>query len=144
MALSIFAGAGVVGSLIGGSMADRIGLRRVIFMGFLGLTLFLPLLLIVDHPRVAALLLVPVSLSMYFTYSPTIVLGQSYLPARVGFSSGVTLGLSFAIGGAAVPLLGSIADAHGLPYAMASIAVLPMIVLAIALTLPQPVGDVRP
>ncbi len=48
------------------------------------------------------------------TFAVTIVMGQEYLPGRLGVSSGVTIGLSIGLGGVGAPLLGLLADAHGL------------------------------
>jgi len=42
------------------------------------------------------------------------VLGQTYLAKNIGFASGVTLGLSFSVGGLFVPILGKLADATSL------------------------------
>jgi FSR family fosmidomycin resistance protein-like MFS transporter len=47
-----------------------------------------------------------------------VVLGQSYLAKNIGFASGVTLGLSFSVGGIVVPSLGWFADSYGLPAVM--------------------------
>ncbi len=137
MALTIFAGSGILGNLLGGSLADRIGQKKVILLGFLGLTLFLPILIFVDNVQVATLLLIPIGLMLYGTYSPSIVLGQSYLPNRVGLSSGVTLGVAVAIGGGAAPFIGKIADLHGAWFSLASIAFLPIFFSLIALSLPN-------
>ena len=137
MALTLFAGSGILGNLLGGSLADRIGQKKVVLIGFIGLTLLLPLLISTDYVFIATLLLIPIGLMQSATYSPTIVLGQSYLPNRVGFSSGVTLGVAFAIGGGAVPIIGKIADIYGIWYAMASVACMPVLTAAISLTLPE-------
>lgn len=79
----------------------------------------------------------PIGLVLYGTYSPSIVLGQNYLPNRVGFSSGVTLGVAVAIGGGAAPIIGRIADLYGIWFSLASIAFLPIVFFAIALSLPS-------
>jgi FSR family fosmidomycin resistance protein-like MFS transporter len=70
------------------------------------------------------------------TYSPTIVMGQTYLPNHVGLASGITLGVAFSIGGMAAPLLGTVADHHGIWYALASLAFIPILVTGTAWTLP--------
>lgn len=137
MALTIFAGSGILGNLLGGSLADRIGQKKVILLGCFGLTLFLPMLILFKNVQIATLLLVPIGLMLNTTYSPTIVLGQNYLPNRVGLSSGVTLGVAVAIGGGAAPIIGKIADIYGIWYSLASIAFLPIFISAIALSLPS-------
>ena len=48
------------------------------------------------------------------TFAVTIVMGQEYLPGRLGVSAGVTIGLSIGLGGVGAPLLGLLAEAHGL------------------------------
>ncbi|RZB31558.1 MAG: MFS transporter, FSR family, fosmidomycin resistance protein [Desulfobacteraceae bacterium Eth-SRB2] len=136
MALTVFAGSGILGNLMGGSLADRLGQKKVMLLGFFGLTLFLPLLIFVNNVQTATLLLIPIGLMLYATYSPTIVLGQNYLPNRVGLSSGVTLGVAVAIGGGAALIIGRIADLYGIWFALASIAFLPIFTSAIALSLP--------
>lgn len=137
MALTIFAGAGIIGNLLGGGLADRIGQKKVMLLGYFGLTIFLPILIFVNNVQMATLLLIPIGLVLYGTYSPSIVLGQNYLPNRVGFSSGVTLGVAVAIGGGAAPIIGRIADLHGIWFSLASIAFLPIVFFAIALSLPS-------
>ena len=136
MALTIFAGSGILGNLLGGSLADRLGQRKIMLLGFLGLTLFLPMLALAKSAGIATLVLIPIGLTLYASYSPTIVLGQSYLPNRIGLSSGVTLGVAVAIGGGAAPVIGKIADLYGIWFALVSISCLPIFTSAIAFSLP--------
>ena len=75
---------------------------------------------------------------LYGTYSPSIILGQNYLPNRVGLSSGITLGVAVAIGGGAAPIIGKIADLYGIWFSLASVAFLPIFFCAIVLSLPTP------
>ena len=138
MALTIFAGAGILGNLLGGTLADRIGQKKVLWLGFLGLSLFLPILIFVKTVQIATLLLIPIGLMLFGTYSPAIILGQSYLPNRVGLSSGITLGVAVAIGGGAAPIIGKLADLYGIWYSLASIAFLPLLFTAIVIRLPDP------
>src|SRR5207244_10092268 len=70
------------------------------------------------------------------TFAVTIVMGQEYLPGRLGVSSGVTIGLSIGLGGVGAPLLGLLADAEGLRSVFELIAVLPLAALALTLALP--------
>ena len=118
-------------------MADRIGQKKVVLLGFFGLTLLLPVLILTNSAQIATLLLIPIGVTLFATYSPTIVLGQNYLPNRVGLSSGVTLGVAVAIGGGAAPIIGRIADIYSIWFALASIAFLQIVFAAIALSLPN-------
>jgi FSR family fosmidomycin resistance protein-like MFS transporter len=138
MALTIFAGSGILGNLLGGNLADRFGQKKIILIGFFSLTLLLPILVWVHNPHLATFLLVPIGLTLYATYSPTVVLGQNYLPNHIGLSSGVTLGIAVAIGGGATPIIGRIADLYGIWFALAVVACLPVLTSAIALTLSDP------
>ncbi len=138
MALTIFAGSGIFGNLVGGHLADRIGKKMVILLGFLSLTILLPIFVLVTNVSLATFLLAPMGFMLFATYSPTIVLGQSYLPNRIGLSSGVTLGLAVAIGGGAAPFIGRIADLYGVWTALASVSCLPVFILLFALSLPEP------
>ena len=136
MALTIFAGSGIIGNLIGGSLADRIGQKKVMLLGLSSLTILLPIFIMVKNVQMATFLLAPIGIMLFATYSPTVVLGQSYLPNRIGLSSGVTLGLAVAIGGGAAPFIGKIADLYGVWFAFGSIACLPVFPLLLALSLP--------
>ena len=71
------------------------------------------------------------------TFAVTIVMGQEYLPGRLGVAAGVTIGLSIGLGGVGAPLLGLLADAHGLRAVFETIAVLPLLALALTLALPR-------
>jgi FSR family fosmidomycin resistance protein-like MFS transporter len=77
------------------------------------------------------------------TFAVTIVMGQEYLPGRIGMSAGVTIGLSIGLGGVGAPLLGLLADAHGLRAVFEVIAGVPLLALLLALALPAgaPRGD---
>ncbi len=137
MALTVFSGSGIIGNLLGGGLADHMGQKKVVLIGFFGLMLFLPLFVMVKNVQVATLLLIPIGLALFGTYSPAIVMGQNYLPGRVGLSSGITLGVAVAIGGAAAPIIGKLADLYGMRFALTAIAFLPVLFLAIALSLPR-------
>jgi FSR family fosmidomycin resistance protein-like MFS transporter len=64
-------------------------------------------------------------------------MGQELLPGRIGVSAGVTIGLSIGLGGVGAPLLGLIADAHGLRAVFETIAALPVLALIVTLALPR-------
>jgi FSR family fosmidomycin resistance protein-like MFS transporter len=70
------------------------------------------------------------------TFAVTIVMGQEFLPGRLGVASGVTIGLSVGMGGIAAPLLGILADTEGLRAVFELIVVFPVAALALSLLLP--------
>ena len=135
-ALIVFLAGGAVGTLVGGRIADRVGRRPVLLCS---LTVATPLvLLFLSAPASLALpLLFVTGASVISSFSVTVVMGQEYLPNRIGIASGVTLGLAIGIGGLSAPLLGLLADAHGLETALLVASVLPVIGVAAAFTLPR-------
>jgi MFS transporter, FSR family, fosmidomycin resistance protein len=124
----VFLGTSIFGTLLGGLLADRFGRRAVIRIGFVGATVFLAIFLRMQDRGAALALLVPLALFMFMPTSVLVVLGQEYLPHRVGMASGVTLGLAVSVGGMCAPLLGSLGDAYGMDRVLALL----LAVLAIA------------
>jgi FSR family fosmidomycin resistance protein-like MFS transporter len=135
-ALTIMLAGGALGTLVGGRLADRIG-RRPVLLG--SMCLLPPLILAFSLARGPAAVIVVgvVGAVTISTFSVTVVIGQELLPSRIGIASGVTLGLSIGLGGFAAPLLGLLADAHGLPTTMHVIALIPLLAIVPTLTLPR-------
>jgi FSR family fosmidomycin resistance protein-like MFS transporter len=138
MALTVFALSSVIGNLLGGRLADRFGHTRIVTGGLFALIPIAPALLAVTSEPAAFVLLALIGGTLSTTYSPLIILGQKYLPNRVGLSSGVTLGIAVSIGGVATPLVGQVADHYGLWAALAALALTPIPAACLALTLPHP------
>ena len=136
-ALALLLGTGVLATIVGGRLADRHG-RRVVVLGALGL--LAPLLLVLSRAhdaRLATALLVPIGFALYLPFSVLVVMGQEYLPNRVGTASGLTLGLGVTAGGIAAPLLGRLADHYGVAAPLLLVSALPLLALAATLTLPD-------
>ena len=127
---------GIVGNLIGGKAADHFGLKRVILIAYGLLSLLIPIFAWAGSAWVALALLVPIGFCVFASYSPTIVLGQYYLPTRIGFSSGITIGVAVAIGGGVAPILGKIADINGVWTSIAMLCFISPAMLLMSLTLP--------
>jgi FSR family fosmidomycin resistance protein-like MFS transporter len=137
-ALSIMFGAGVFGTYWGGRLADTYGHRRTVLIGYAALIPLMVLFVAVRDVAISTMLLVPIGIVLLSTYSPLVVMGQKFLPNRVGFASGITLGVAVSVGGVVAPMLGSVADHHGLPAAIASLSVLPVLAVFLALMIPRP------
>jgi FSR family fosmidomycin resistance protein-like MFS transporter len=126
---------GAAGTLVGGPAADRYGRRHVLLAS---MTLVAPLvaLMLALSPVAAAALLVFIGATTVSTFSVTVVMGQEYLPSRIGIASGVTLGLSIGLGGVGAALLGLLADAAGLHAVLWTVAAMPLLAIPLVLTLP--------
>jgi FSR family fosmidomycin resistance protein-like MFS transporter len=136
-ALTVMLFAGVAGTLAGGWLADRFGRRVVVFASMVGLLPLLLAFVIASRPGLALAILVPIGVALSLPFSVMTVLGQEYLPGRVGTASGVTIGLAVTLGGLVAPLLGRFADVHGLRAAVWTIVFVPVFGAAAALTLPR-------
>ena len=135
-ALSVTLLAGATGTLVGGRLADLYGKRAVL----LGSLLVLPPLFagfLLSGELVGIALLAPIGAASVASFSVTVVMGQEYLPGRIGVAAGITMGLSIGLGGLGAPFLGALADAYGLPTMMLTVAALPLLGLALALSLPR-------
>jgi MFS transporter, FSR family, fosmidomycin resistance protein len=132
-------GTSIVGTLLGGWLADRLGRRTVIRTGFAGAVVFLALFLQMTDRNWALAVLVPLAVFIFMPTSVLVVLGQEYLPHRVGVASGVTLGLAVSVGGMCAPLLGRLADWQSLGFVLALLLAVLVVATAQAFALP-PVG----
>ena len=134
-ALTIMLAAGAAGTLVGGVLVDRWGARGVLVgtqVLLLPLLVVLPLL----GGLAATVALGAIGFVAIASFSITVVLGQAYLPSRVGLASGVTLGLAIGLGGVEATALGVIADSAGLEAVLWTVAVLPVPAILLAFSLP--------
>lgn len=109
---------GAVATLIGGSLADKYGFNKTIRTG---LVLVIPCLIAVTLSRsvaVSTLLLIPTAMFLNFAFSPSVALGQKFVPNHLGLASGITMGLASSFGGVVSPMLGKVADHVGIPVVM--------------------------
>jgi FSR family fosmidomycin resistance protein-like MFS transporter len=136
-ALTVLFSAGIFATLAGGRLADKYGHRRIMVGGWAVLVPLVFLLTYVQSTFWATALLLPISFGLFSIYGPMMVTGQNYLPNRVGFASGITIGLAVSIGGVTAPFLGWIADLSGVQAAMQWLVIIPVLAVALTLTLPQ-------
>jgi FSR family fosmidomycin resistance protein-like MFS transporter len=140
LALIVFLGTSIFGTLLGGWLADRFGRRNVIRAGFAGAAVFLTLFISTSDRVLALELLVPLAIFIFMPTSVLVVLGQEYLPQRVGMASGVTLGLAVSVGGMSMPLLGRLVHWRGVETVLFVLLALLIVATGQTLLLPAP-GD---
>lgn len=136
--LSIYSLTGIIATLIGGRLADRIGYVKTLKWGCALLVVGIAAIVFFKNLWVVYAMLFPLSLAMQGPYAAFVVLGQSYLAKNIGFASGVTLGLSFSIGGIMVPVLGRFADTYGLEQTMLVVLGIAVLCSLSTLILPEP------
>ena len=137
-ALTLELAGGVLGTLVGGRIGDRIGLVRTVQLGNVLLIPALFGLLVCDNRFAALPLVTVVGLVTNIPFAVLIKLGQDYLPTRPGTAAGVTLGLAVSAGGLFMPLLGLVADHHGPKGTFTVLAVIPVIAIAVSTVLREP------
>jgi MFS transporter, FSR family, fosmidomycin resistance protein len=122
-ALSMLLTIGLAGVFVGGKLADRLGPKAVILWSFVAIGPAFWLLERAHTPLMAWAVLPLLAFALFAPGGVMVVLGQNYLPRHVGTASGVTVGLAVTFGGFAAPLLGRVADVHGLHTMMQVLAV---------------------
>ncbi|MGE5189758.1 MAG: MFS transporter [Gemmatimonadota bacterium] len=135
--LFLFLGAGTIGTLLGGPLADRVGHRRMLFWS---LALQVPLLSLFLAAKGGAVFVLAFAAgaTIVSTFSVTIVMAQELFPRRMATASGAIAGFAIGTGGIGVTLLGAVADRYGVPAAAHAIVALPAAGALLALLLPLP------
>lgn len=113
----LFMAAGVVGTFLGGVLADRFGRKRMIVFSIGGAAPFALLL-----PHVSLGWVYPVSfvlgLIIMSGFSVSVVYAQELIPNKVGMASGLITGFAFGMGALGAIVLGHLAEAWGLTKVM--------------------------
>jgi FSR family fosmidomycin resistance protein-like MFS transporter len=135
--LFAFLAAGVAGTFIGGPLADRFGHKRIILFS-LGTSCPLFILFLLSSGIWAFVWLILAGLILIFSFSVSMVMGQSFMPRNVGLASGLILGLSFGMGGLGAAVLGVFADLWGVPATLWIISLLPLGAFLLAALIPYP------
>jgi len=135
--LFAFLVAGVAGTFVGGPLADKFGHKRIILFS-LGTSFPLFILFLLSSGIWAFVWLILAGLILIFSFSVSMVMGQSFMPQNVGLASGLILGLSFGMGGLGAAVLGLFADIWGVPTTLWVIAFLPLGAFVLAALIPYP------
>ncbi|WP_030107666.1 MFS transporter [Kutzneria albida] len=130
LALTLDLAGGVLGTLLGGRIGDRVGLVRAVQLGNVLLLPALIALLLCDNRFLALPLVLLVGVMTGLPFAVLVKLGQDYLPTRPATAAGVTFGLAVSAGGLFMPPLGLIADQYGPRGALVVLAFLPVFAIA--------------
>jgi FSR family fosmidomycin resistance protein-like MFS transporter len=130
--LFVFLAAAAAGTILGGPIGDRIGVKPVIWASILGV---LPFSLLLPHANLfwTSVLAVIIGLILSSAFSAIVVYAQELVPGRVGLISGVFFGFAFGMGGIGAAVLGQLADRIGIEGVYGLCAYLPAIGLLAAL-----------
>ena len=120
---------GAAGTLFGSPFADRWGHRFFLRLTMFLATITLPLIFIpfIQKSILLYFVLGLQGMLMISTFSVTVVMAQKLLPNKLGVASGLMVGFAIGTGGIGVTLLGLVADNYGVPTALKSICILPLI-----------------
>jgi len=136
--VSVFLLGGAIGTLVGSPLADRWGYKRYLILSLALTSLLLPLTLVM-HGLMLFVTLGAVGMALISSFTVTIVMAQELLPNNLGIASGLMAGFAIGTGGIGVTLLGVIADHFGVPAALKSITLLPLMGLLISCFIRFPV-----
>jgi FSR family fosmidomycin resistance protein-like MFS transporter len=138
IALGCLLGGGVAGTMLGGRIADRVGMVRTTQIGALCCLPPLLLLRVCSQPVVGLAFALVAGLALRVPFAVLVKLGQDYLPNRPGTASAVTLGLSVSAGGVCAPILGALADAQGPAAVFTVLCMVPVVSYVLGLRLSEP------
>lgn len=133
--VTLYLFSGALGTLVGGPLADRWGLKNVVITS---MAIMIPLLYLFPHTQgVWSMVVVAAAgFTLISTFAVTVVLGQELLPNNIGLAAGLTLGLGIGMGGVGATLLGWVADTWGFPSIFLVMMFFPVVGLLLSLFLP--------
>ncbi|NLC57239.1 MAG: MFS transporter [Armatimonadetes bacterium] len=136
LAVSLFLFAGAAGGMIGGALSDRWGRRRVLVISLAASTPLLFGLTLVPATAFLAVLVVA-GLVLSASAAVNVAMAQEIAPERQGIASAIVQGFAFGTGGLLAVAAGALADRTSIGLVYQVLALLPLLTVPVALTLPE-------
>jgi len=124
--LFLFLFAVAAGTIIGGSLGDRFGRKRIIWISILGVAPF-SLLLPWANLFWVDVLTVIIGVILASAFPSIVVYAQELVPGKVGMIAGLFFGLAFGMGGIGSAVLGKLADVTSIGFVFSVCSFLPLI-----------------
>lgn len=131
----LYVGAGALGTLIGGMISDRIGLKRIL-VGSMALATPFSLIFAYLEGVWAIIVLFLFGFFVLSSFSVTVVYMQRLLPQNVALASGLSIGFGVGAGGIGSIIMGGLSDLFGVETVFILLSLLPLIGAMLSLFLP--------
>lgn len=132
----VFVGAGALGTFVGGVLADKLGMKRLLVSSMLIATPF-ALIFPYVHGVLSVLVLLLFGFSVLSSFSVSVVYMQRMLPKNIGLASGLSIGFGVGAGGIGSVFMGGISDIFGIATVFTILSLLPLAGSLIAVFLPN-------
>jgi MFS transporter, FSR family, fosmidomycin resistance protein len=136
ISLSVLEAAGVAGALLGGSLSDRLGRRKILTISLLTTPVLMVLFVFTDGWLRFPLLLA-LGLSALSVTPVVMALVQEHSPENRALANGTYMSLSFLIRSGVVVLVGAMGDLWGMRLAFIASALIPILGLPFLRLLPS-------
>jgi FSR family fosmidomycin resistance protein-like MFS transporter len=137
--LTLFEAAGVAGALLGGTMSDRLGRRRVLFSAMSVASVFIFVFL-----NATGWLQFPLLLVLGFTVLSTtpvfLAIVQERFPENRALATGVYMAINFVVRAGVVVILGAVADGYGMRSAFLVSGLISLLGLPLIFLMPRDVA----
>lgn len=134
--LTTFLAAGVVGTLLGAPLAEKMGPKRFFVVSVALVTPLMLGLLQTDGFWLYALMAVMGAI-LLSSWSPVMVMGQQIMPDRAGTVAGLLVGFGLGTGGVGAAVMGVIADHYGVATVLYIVAALPVLASLVSVFIPS-------
>ncbi|MCE5219084.1 MFS transporter [bacterium] len=141
-----FTAGGAIGSMIGGHISDRLGRRGITIVSMLLSPACVYFALqSTQRPGLACLFLALFTLGMVLRAAEAVNIThtQELLPRATSLASSLGMGFAWGFAGLVAPLLGFLADRHGVDYALGWVIWLPLVAGLVAFGIPRTTGSAK-